>query len=160
MSPIGRREQWMLVSIDHFPSLIPLRILAQEMVPPKGESLPTWVNPTKTMCYRRTYMPIPNTHVHVVFSYFLFSPSHPFSSLFRNLLGGCLDIIVHQLIAMTAPTGVRFGPHQHSSSQPSNSGSRVSDKFWPPRVPGTNLMHRHACRLNIHTQKTKYLFKL
>lgn len=53
-----------------------------------------------------------------------------------------------------------YSPHQHSSSQSLNSGSRVSDKFWSPRVPGTNLMHRHACRLNIHTHKTKYLFKL
>lgn len=154
-----RREQWMLMSIDHFPSLISLRILAQEMVPPKGESLPTWVNPTKIMPFSHTQMSIPQYSGSPSFS--IFSPSHPFSSLFRNLLGGCLDIIIHQLRALTAPTGVRFGPHQHSSSQPSNSGSRVSDKFWPPRVPGTNLMHRHACRLTNHTHKTKYyLFKL
>lgn len=155
MLPIGRREQWMLVSIDHFPFLIPLRILAQEMVPPKGESLPTWVNPAKIMPYRHTQMPIPQHSGSHIFSYFLFSPSHPFSSLFRNLLRDCLDI-VHQLRALTTPTGVRFGPHQHSSSQSLNSGSRVSDKFWSPRVPGTNLMHRHACRLNIYTHKISF----
>lgn len=45
--------------LDHFLSLIPLRITAQEMVAPQGASLPTSVNLIEIMPYRHAQRPFP-----------------------------------------------------------------------------------------------------
>lgn len=63
--------------------------------------------------------------------------------------------LFHCIVWVTGePISKKWGPTSRSMvAHNCNSHPKGSDAFWPPWVPGTNVVHIHTCRQNINAIK-------
>lgn len=71
-----------------------------------------------------------------------------------------LKVFFHYIVWVTwVPISKKWGPTSTSMvAHNCNSHPKGSDAFWPPWVPGTNVVHIHTCKENINAIKKKKFF--